>query len=98
MNQAVRVLSFLVRREFRRAVGRPALGLTRGWLYVGVAGSGLEVSGEVGEVELEAVGVVLPLVLTALRRGKRTCPGGHVRRSPPTVSATRRQPRPVHRT
>jgi hypothetical protein len=31
-----------------------------------VAGSGLKVSGEVGEVELEAVGVVCPLVFTAV--------------------------------
>ena len=58
------------------------------------AGSGLEVSGEVGEVELEAVGVVFPLVLTAVDDhepgaqvdqqrearvvGQRRCCGGQV--------------------
>ncbi len=58
------------------------------------AGSGLDISGEVGEVDLEAVGVVFPLVLTAVDDhepgaqvdqqrearvvGQRRCCGGEV--------------------
>ena len=59
-----------------------------------IVGSGSKVSGEVGEVELEAVGVVFPLVLTAVDDhgpgaqvdqqrearvvGQRRCGGGQV--------------------
>ena len=66
------------------------------WIRGGpeLAGSGLELPGEVGEVELEAVGVVFPLVFAAVEDdepraqvdqqreagvvGQRGCCGGQI--------------------
>ena len=55
------------------------------------AGSGLEVRGEVGEVELEAVGVVLPLVLAAVDDHDARGAGR------PAAGSRRRRPAPLRR-